>query len=403
MVEREDLKEPDPPKEISEGEVEQWFESEEEEVSVEQPASDRDVAQKASANQLRIVRSSMDLTLHSLRRSMRESSYIDMHPGYQRRHRWDTKKRSRLIESLLLNIPIPPIFLFESDLNRYEVMDGSQRLEAITGYLDNGYKLSGLEFLTELNGNSFEEITPTMQRSLLRRTINAIVLLAETTRPEELDIDVRMVIFNRLNTGGVRLNPQELRNALYPSEFNSMLTRVSEWDVFRDTWRIPRYTAEEKEAVPKNVKSNALYKTMADCELVLRFFAIKETVANGRQGSLRRIMDATMSAHKGDPKGTVLQLEQEYRRVLNSLFDLFDGEPFVLPQTMRPSRPAYDALMVASALIDVAPMPGRKAIIKSNFTAAANDEEKYEILVGRGNTVDAIKARVDLAAEILTT
>jgi len=85
-------------------------------------------------------------------------------------------------------------------------MDGSQRLEAITGYLDNGYKLSSLEFLTELNGNSFDEITPTMQRSLLRRTINAIVLLAETTSPEELDIDVRMVIFNRLNTGGVRLN-----------------------------------------------------------------------------------------------------------------------------------------------------------------------------------------------------
>jgi hypothetical protein len=127
MVEQENIKEPDPIQEISEGEVEQWFESEEEE-SAETPASDKDVAQKASASQLRIVRSSMDLTLHSLRRSMRESSYIDMHPGYQRRHRWDAKKRSRLIESLILNIPIPPIFLFESDLNRYEVMDGSQRL-----------------------------------------------------------------------------------------------------------------------------------------------------------------------------------------------------------------------------------------------------------------------------------
>jgi hypothetical protein len=400
MAERENFNESAPPQEISEDEVEQWFESEEEEAAEPAPSSG-DVAQKASANQLRIVRSSMDLTLHSLRRSMRESSYIDMHPGYQRRHRWDTKKRSRLIESLLLNIPIPPIFLFESDLNRYEVMDGSQRLEAITGYLDNGYKLSGLEFLTELNGDSFDEITPTMQRSLLRRTINAIVLLAETTRPEELDIDVRMVVFNRLNTGGVRLNPQELRNALYPSEFNSMLTRVSEWDVFRDTWRIPRFTSEEKEAVPKNVKSNALYKTMADCELVLRFFAIKETVANGRQGSLRRIMDDTMRAHKGDPAGSVTQLEQEYRRVLESLFELFDSEPFVLPQTMRPSRPAYDALMVASVIIGV-PQPGRKSIIKSNFAAAANDKEKYEILVGRGNTVDAIKSRVDLAKEILT-
>ncbi len=400
MVERE-IKDSNAPKEVTEDEVEQWFESEEDEEP-EQAIGEKDVAKKASANQLRIVRSSMDLTLHSLRKSMRESSYINMHPGYQRRHRWDRKKRSRLIESLLLNIPIPPIFLFESDLNRYEVMDGSQRLEAITGYLDNGFKLSGLEFLTELNGNSFDEITPTIQRSLLRRTINAIVLLAETTRPEEFDIDVRMIIFNRLNTGGVKLNPQELRNALYPSEFNAMLARVSEWDIFRDTWGIPRYTPEEKETVPKNVKSNALYKTMADCELVLRFFAIRETVSNGRQGSLRRILDNTMSAHKDDSKSMVDQLEQEYRRVLNTLFEVFDGEPFVLPQTMRPSRPAYDALMVAFALAGVAATLNPKAAIKSNFTAATIDAKKYEILVGRGNTVDAIKARVQLATEILT-
>lgn len=400
MDERE-INDSDAPKEITEDEVEQWFDSEEDE-GPEQVASDKDVAKKASANQLRIVRSSMDLTLHSLRKSMRESTYINMQPEYQRRHRWDRKKRSRLIESLLLNIPIPPIFLFESDLNRYEVMDGSQRLEAITGYLDNGFRLSGLEFLTELNGNSFDEVTPTVQRSLLRRTINAIVLLAETTTPDDLDIDVRMVIFNRLNTGGVKLNPQELRNALYPSEFNSMLVRVSEWDIFRDTWGIPRYTPEEKEAIPKNVKSNALYKTMADCELVLRFFAIRETVSNGRQGSLRRIMDNTMSAHKGDSRSMADQLEQEYRRTLSALFELFDGEPFVLPQTKRSSRPAYDALMVAFALAGVATALNPKATIKSNFTAATNDPQNYEILVGRGNTVDAIKARVRLATEILT-
>ncbi|HEX4008249.1 MAG TPA: DUF262 domain-containing protein [Acidobacteriaceae bacterium] len=400
MVEQGVIEEPDSNKGISESEIEEWFESEEE--SADTTTSDGDTVPQASASQLRIIRSSMDLTLHSLRRSMRESSYINMHPGYQRRHRWDSKKRSRLIESLLLNIPIPPIFLFESDLNRYEVMDGSQRLEAITGYLDNGYKLSGLEFLTEIKGYSFDELTPTIQRSLLRRTINAIVLLAETTSPKELGIDVRMVIFNRLNTGGVKLNPQELRNALYPSEFNRMLVRVSEWDVFRDTWGIPKYTAEESEAVPKNVQSNALYKTMADCELVLRFFAIKETVIDGRQGSLRRIMDDTMSSHQTDPKEAVDELEQGYRGALKSLFDLFDGQPFVLPQTMRPSRPAYDALMVASTQLRHPPTPTRKAKIQSNFAAAASDPEKYEILVGRGNTVDAIKARVNLAMTILT-
>jgi hypothetical protein len=160
----------------------------------------------------------------------------------------------------LLNIPIPPIFLFENDYSQYEIMDGKQRLEAITGYLDNTFPLRGLEYWPELDGSRFGDLPPTIQRGLLRRTINAIVLLAETSRLANAEIDVRMALFKRLNTGGVRLNAQELRNALYPSRFNELLITLSKWDVFRSTWRIPKYTPEEDEAVPKRLQANALYK-----------------------------------------------------------------------------------------------------------------------------------------------
>jgi hypothetical protein len=398
--ERRDEAESIQPSEITEEEVEEWFESED--ISPDSQPEHVDIVQRYSDAQLRIVRSTMDLSLHNLRQSLRDASYINMSPSYQRRHRWDTKKRSQLIESLLLNIPIPPLFLFENDYNQYEIMDGRQRLEAIKGFLENTYALRGLEYWPELDGSQFIDLPPTIQRGLLRRTVSAIVLLAETSRPEDSEIDVRMALFKRLNTGGVQLNPQELRNALYPSKFNDMLISISQWDTFRDTWRIPRYTREEAEAVPRRVQTNALYKTMADCELVLRFFAIRETIVEDRRGSLRRLMDKSMRQHSGDDAIVVAALDTEYRATLQFLFSAFEGNPFVLPETTRPSRPAYDALMVACSLVGHGNLAGRKAGIRTNFIEAARTPSKYEVLVGRGNTVEAIKERVNLAHDILT-
>lgn len=93
-------------------------------------------------------------------------------------------------------------------------MDGRQRLEAIKDSLDNTYPLRGMEYWQELGGSRFNELPPRIQRGLLRRTISAIVLLAETSRPEDSEIDVRMALFKRLNTGGVNLNPHESQNSL---------------------------------------------------------------------------------------------------------------------------------------------------------------------------------------------
>lgn len=386
--------------EITEADVEAWFESEEE--LPEPVQQDVDIVQRYSEAQLRIVRSNMDLSLHNLRQSLRDSSYINMNPEYQRRHRWDVKKQSQLIESLLLNIPIPPIFLFENDYNQYEIMDGRQRLEAIKGFLENSYPLRGLEYWPKLDGSRFSELPPTIQRGLLRRTISAIVLLAETSRPEDSEIDVRMALFKRLNTGGVKLNPQELRNALYPSKFNKMIQDLARWNTFRDTWGIPRYSPEEAEVVPKKVQTNALYKTMADCELVLRFYAIKETVLENRSGSLSRLLDKSMKQHAKDSGDVLDTMRREFCEVLSFLFDVFGSRPFVLPQTNRPSRPAYDAMMVSTAIIGIHAVDGRAQRIRDNFLQAANDHHSYEILVGRGNTVEAIKDRVNLAQRLLT-
>ncbi|QJD88757.1 DUF262 domain-containing protein [Duganella dendranthematis] len=383
---------------LSDNDIEDWFEAEEAD-GPEAVLSDEELSQKYADTQIRIVRTSLDFTLHTLVASIKDKSYINIAPGYQRRARWDRRKKSLLIESFLMNIPVPPLFLFEKDYNQYEIMDGRQRLEAISEFLDNKYPLTGLEFWPELQGKRFTDLPGTVQRGLLRRTLNAVVLLAETSRSED-SVDIRLVLFRRLNTGGIKLNPQELRNALYPGIFNTALHELSREELFCDLWKIPKRTPKEDEQPATELLRNTLYRSMMDCELVLRFFGIRDAVAGKTKGSLRQIFDRTMERYstltvsqvdllKSDFLGTLLRIT----RALSSHFHLLpDG---------RPSRPLYDAILVAANANPMIDLDIDSVAIKERLAAALAEPEKYEILVGRGNTLEAIKERVALATTIL--
>lgn len=390
-------------KTIEESEVEEWFNEQEGDETVEQEESsvitkEEDISTKYTNSQLRIVRTNLDYSIDYLKSSIGNS--IDLDPQYQRRSRWDIKKRSLLIESLLLNIPIPPIFLFEIEYGQYEVVDGRQRLETLKDYLDNLYPLRNLVYWKELNGKRFKELPLIIQRGLLRRTISATALLAETTRPEDSEIDVRMVLFNRLNTGGVQLNPQELRNALYDGHFNDMLIEVARLDLFTTIWNIPKKTADEENDPPKALINNALYRSMADCELVLRFFAIRETIQYDLKGSLKSLLDKSMQKHKNDSKKQVEQLAILFIDCLNDLYSIFDREPFILPNLNKPSRALYDALMVSYSFIDKQSLDSKENIVQK-LNDALDEPKTYDILLGKGNSIEAIKARIEEASRIL--
>lgn len=390
---------PNPPTEpLSEIDVEEWFESEESE-GPDHVLSDEELSQKYADSQIRIVRSSLDFTLHTLVSLIQDKSYINLSPGYQRRARWDRRKKSLLIESFLMNVPIPPLFLFENDYNQYEIMDGRQRLEAISEFLDNKYSLTGLEFWPELQGKKFADLPGTIQRGLLRRTINAVVLLAETSRSDD-SFDIRLILFRRLNTGGVKLNPQELRNALYPGLFNQALHDLSREDLFTSIWRIPKKTPNEDKEPPVDLQKNVLYRSMMDCELVLRFFSIRDAVAGKSKGSLRQIFDRTMKRHSSDTEGQIAAIKSEFIGTLSRVTVALGTQFHLLPGD-QPSRPLYDALLVAAEASPTLDLQAHSQAIKARLDLALADTGKYDILVGRGNTLESIKDRVALATKIL--
>ncbi|MFS7307256.1 DUF262 domain-containing protein [Rahnella inusitata] len=192
---------------------------------------------------------------------------IKLDPDYQRRHRWDAPTSSRLIESLILNIPIPVIFIsqdidvddeVEDSTSRYTVIDGQQRLTAIYDFMLGKYALDGLETLSELNGCAYSDLPPFLTRRLEERTIRCLRI------DSTVDAQVKYDIFERLNTGSVRLESQELRNATARGAFNDLTKKLGSLPLFRKLIQI-------SDADPIN---NPKVRKMEDAELVLRFFAL---------------------------------------------------------------------------------------------------------------------------------
>ena len=136
-------------------------------------------------------------------------------PEYQRRHRWSVERKSRLIESFLMNVPVPPVFLYERDLARFEVMDGRQRLTALSDFYADEFALTGLQYWSDLDGRKYSQLPSKVRDGIDRRYISSIILLKETATSEVQAAMLKKMVFERLNSGGVELTNQETRNAVY--------------------------------------------------------------------------------------------------------------------------------------------------------------------------------------------
>lgn len=357
--------------------------------------------EKLKESQFRIIKSGMDFTIHNLKNILGDKDYLNLQPIYQRRNVWDRNRKSKLIESFLMNIPVPPIFLYETEYNKYEVMDGRQRLTAIFDYLDNKYGLTGLEYWKEINGLRYADLENPIQRALLRGTISAVVLMAETEDVNRLLFDdVKMILFRRLNTGGVRLNAQELRNALYPGIFNDMLICISQTDNFKLAWDIPVKENYPDGGYKEKLAKNALYRKMGDCELVLRYFGVLETHRGRFKGSMRSILDSTMKYYSKMDKYELTEYKEETLEILQKYANEFEGKPFANPITGRPSKPLYDAMMVAGKLTKLRGNFKQKVI--SIRQRLQKDKEFYSIITGKGNSTEAIKERVLIVMEMMS-
>lgn len=359
---------------------------------------------------IRMVYQTNNFLLPQIKDLIDKGLVLNVRPEYQRRLRWNIPQKSKLIESLLLNIPIPPIFLYESAESKYEVMDGQQRLNAVREFFSGAFPLRGLPVLKPLNGLRYSSLSPRIRRTLSRARLSTTVLLLEseirqsTAQSFKLN-DIRRFIFDRLNTGGTKLNPQQIRNALNPGVLSRTIIEISRLPVFTRVFEIPPYTESDPNDYYENPRrqKNNLYSKMGDCQLVLRYFALRDN--NNIRGSMKSMLDRAMATKITESQGELLRINYEER--FQFLFHLFDKRPFRLEPDDRGRRrisaAIYDASMVA---IDDLwskrdTISNDKLGVQERMKSAIQGQDTSIILTGQQNTANAVRERINLIRKIL--
>jgi uncharacterized protein with ParB-like and HNH nuclease domain len=162
-----------------------------------------------------------DRSIYELFRRYQRGDLI-LDPKFQRRYVWDDIKASKLIESILIDIPIPIIYLAQEHNGKFTLIDGQQRLKSFFRFLENEFKLKKLVVLPNLDGKFFKDLDKDLQTKIEDSTLRTIELRKDNNP------HIRFEIFERLNVGAVRLSDQELRNCVYRGEYNDLITDLAE-------------------------------------------------------------------------------------------------------------------------------------------------------------------------------
>jgi hypothetical protein len=375
-----------------------------EKASRGQLATDAEIEAKYDNKSERIVTETNREKLPNFYEALKKPDYMNTRPFYQRRSRWDEQTQSRLIESILINIPIPPLFVYEIRSNVHEVMDGQQRITAIKAFYSNQLTLTGLERWPELNGRSYATLPKAIQDGIDRRSISWISVLRESTENDEEAMLLKQLVFERLNTGGEKLSHQEIRNALYAGPFNDALIELSRLPEHRTAWGLPEFSQSEVSGSPAYLDSS-FYKKMEDVEVILRFFALRNAASyqKGMSGflDLYMVKSRQFSAEdiewlKGLYVETIRLATAIYGEILFRVFDTKKNDWSGTPQ-----KAFADAVMIglASNLDKKDVLVAKKSEVIDATAALFITSEQGEF-TGRGNTKKDVLERIKLLTEM---
>lgn len=289
---------------------------------------------------------------------------IDLVPDFQRKFVWKLDRKCRLIESLLLCIPIPVFYVAADKKENWSVVDGVQRISTIYDYVIDKFPLSGLEYLDQLDGQTYSNLSRPMQRRI--RETQLVVNVIEPGTPE----DVMFNIFRRINTGGMILNGQEIRNALYPGPVRKYLEQLTKTEEFLD-------------ATDHSIRETR----MADRECVLRFVTFYDTPwegydANDLDGYLCRSME-NINAMTLERRNLIFK---DFKKAMQAAYDLFGQDAFRKRKSREDSRrPISKALFEAWSvqLARCSPERIRELVIKREevidcFLALMNQDSEFD-------------------------
>lgn len=312
-------------------------------------------------------------------------------PKMQRNYVWDKVEASRFIESLLLNLPIPSIFLAKTDDERLLIVDGYQRIKTVYDYVngifnvDNKiFKLTGSERInSNWRGKAFNELSDIEQRRIRNTTIHAIIFMQKG--PSSTNTGMYQ-IFERINTSGRTLLPQEIRNCVYQNkQMNALLMDLNA----ASTWRM-LYGSEKFDS------------RMRDMEFILRFFALKDLYENPpafQTISLKKQLNLFMGCNENNTQDSIQNLSELFLLCIDKIFRALGEHAFhnISKSTSsgfsRKINPTiFDSIMIAVANSE---NPNEMERLGKNHLQLLNDSDYQELLKYRTTNVENILKRVD--------
>ena len=318
-------------------------------------------------------------------------------PELQRKYVWTKKEASRFIDSLLLGLPVPSVFFAKEANETMLIVDGYQRIMTVYDYV-NGifskdgkvFKLFNSEIINpKWRGKSYKELTREEQRRIKNTTIHAIIF--EQKYPSN-DNTGMFQIFERINTGGKTLKPQEIRNCVYHGRFNALLLKLNQNKYWKSLLGINEADAR-----------------MTDLELILRFFAMADLHKNQnistKQIVLVKYLNVYMGKHCNLSKEKEKHFVDMFEHMVNTCFDLFgknsfknlkeDGKSF----TNKINPAIFDAVSVAALYSKK--LNASHDIYENRHRKLLQNETFQETVTSRTTNVDNIRKRIELAINIL--
>lgn len=306
-------------------------------------------------------------------------------PPFQRNYVWNRSQASRLIESLIIQCPIPVIYLNQEKDEVLSVIDGNQRLTSIKLFLDDEFELQGLTAYPELDGLRFSELDPRFRRHISNRTLRCITILKET-HPQ-----IKFDVFERINTGAVQLNPQEVRHGLYHGKLMQLIDDLSD------------------EKVWKSISGHRNDNRMKGSELVLRFLALNVNRRKYKK-PLKNFLNEFCSEYYDLTEDLELEWKRKFITVVEAVNYVFGNKSFkILNSKLEPSvknvnSALFDAVMVGFAVNDINrdQLVGldKEDFLSKFFALTQEDEFKKSITSGTSATA-SVNYRIERFCDFL--
>lgn len=264
---------------------------------------------------------------------------LELAPAFQRNFVWDKTRQSKLIESILLGLPLPSMYLSQYNDGRLTIVDGLQRINTIKSFLDGNLRLCNMEYLEDCNGKTFEELKDKKKLSMLQirrfHQTQIMCYVIDYRSPTELKYD----LFRRLNTGGKVLNDQEIRNCMSRVPVQKLLSEMSSLESF-------------KQATKKEVKDTR----MAAQEAALRFICFydeygDENPVGNYDGFMSKLLDKCVEKLNAIKETELNKYKELYDKSMSMSFKLFNENAFRKVREDGRKRPINKLLMLVISVL----------------------------------------------------